>query len=185
MKRILETPRLILREYTPADFDDLYAILSDPETMRHYPRPYDEKGTMRWLSWSFDNYRTYGFGLWAIELKESGEMIGDCGLTMQPIDGEQLPEIGYHIHKTHWRKGYGKEAATAVRDWCFAHTAFDAVYSYMTRSNIASYSTAASAGLVRIKEYTDEQGEPHLVYRITREEWEALQKGSDREGERK
>ena len=55
MKRILETPRLILREYTPADFDDLYAILSDPETMRHYPRPYDEKGTMRWLSWSFDN----------------------------------------------------------------------------------------------------------------------------------
>ena len=97
MKKIIETRRLILREYTLEDFDGLYAILSDAETMKHYPKPYDKNGTMRWLKWSLDNYEKYGFGLWAIEIKETGEFIGDCGITMQNIDGKTLPEIGYHI----------------------------------------------------------------------------------------
>ena len=171
---ILETPRLILREYTPDDFDGLYAILSDPETMQHYPKPYDKNGTQRWLDWSFDNYRKYGFGLWAIELRSTGEFIGDCGITMQPIDGEWLPEIGYHIGKHHWKQGYAKEAASAVRDWCFENTEYDAVYSYMTCTNVASHSTAASVGLTRIKRYEDEQGTPHYVYRLTRAEWSEL-----------
>ena len=171
---IMETQRLILRQYTMEDFDRLYAILSDPETMKHYPKPYDEAGTKRWLDWSLNNYATYGFGLWAIELKESGTFIGDCGLTMQPIDGEMLPEIGYHIHKDHWRKGYASEAARAVRDWAFRNTEFDRLYSYMTATNLPSYSTAASAGLKKIKEYADRDGVPHYVYRITREEWKNL-----------
>ena len=173
MKRMLETERLVLREYVQSDFDALYAILSDPETMRHYPKPYDKDGTQRWLNWSFENYRKYGFGLWAIELKSTGEIIGDCGITMQPIDGSWLPEIGYHISKHHWRRGYAKEAARAVRDWCFTHTDFDAVYSYMTYTNVASYSTAASVGMTRIKQY-DDDGVPHLVYRLTREDWYKL-----------
>lgn len=173
MKRILETERLVLREYVQSDFDALYAILSDPETMRHYPKPYDKDGTQRWLNWSFENYRKYGFGLWAIELKESGAFIGDCGITMQPIDGSWLPEIGYHVNKHHWRRGYAKEAARAVRDWCFTHTDFDAVYSYMTASNVASYSTAASVGMTRIKQY-DDDGVPHFVYRLTWDDWHKL-----------
>ena len=49
-------------------------------------------------------------------------MIGDCGLTLQNIEGKMLPEIGYHIRADHKRKGYAKEAATAVRDWAFANT---------------------------------------------------------------
>ena len=169
MKQILETSRLILREYTLDDFDALYAILSDPETMKHYPRPYDENGTMRWLNWSLDNYKQYGFGLWAIEIKETGEFIGDCGITMQNIDEETLPEIGYHIHKKYWRQGYAKEAASAVREWFFNNTTFDTVYSYMTTANVASYSTAASIGMQRIKEYADSKsGEMHYVYAISR-----------------
>ena len=171
MKKILETERLILREYAEEDFDALYEILSDKENMSHYPKPYDENGTKRWLNWSFDNYKKYDFGLWAIELKETGQLIGDCGITMQNIDGEALPAIGYHIHKSHWRKGYGKEAASAVRDWCFNNTEFDTVYSYMTHTNIPSYSTAASIGMKRIKEYSDESGVLHFVYALTRKEW--------------
>ena len=172
MKKIIETERLILREYIPEDFNLLYEILSDAENMSHYPKPYDKDGISRWLTWSFDNYSKYGFGLWAIELKEAGQFIGDCGLTMQNIDGELLPEIGYHIKKTHWRKGYAKEAAAAVRDWCFSNTEFNAVYSYMTYTNIPSFSTAASIGMKRIKEYSDEQGVLHYVYSLTRREWE-------------
>lgn len=170
---VLETERLILREYTPEDFDALYAILSDPETMRHYPKPYDEAGTRRWLDWSLDNYRQYGFGLWAVELKKTGTFLGDCGITMQNIDGEQLPEIGYHIHKSYWRQGYGSEAARAVRDWAFTHTDFPRLYSYMKYTNIASYAIAAAAGLRKIKEYPDPEDGILYVYAITREEWES------------
>jgi len=169
---VLETERLLLREYTWEDFDGLYAILSDPETMKHYPRPYDEKGTRRWLEWSMDNYRKYGFGLWAMVLKENGAFIGDCGITMQNIDGELLPEIGYHIHKAFWRQGYGKEAARAVRDWAFTHRDFPRLYSYMKDTNIPSQATAAAAGLRKIKEYPDPEDEILFVYEITREEWE-------------
>ena len=174
MKKILETERLILREYTMNDFDDLYEILSDAETMKHYPAPYDEKGTRRWLNWSLENYQTYGFGLWAVELKETNRFIGDCGITMQNIDGKMLPEIGYHIHKSLWRQGYAKEAASAVRDWLFRNTDFESVYSYMTHTNVASYSTAASIGMKKIKEYFDAKGVLHDVYELTRSEWIAF-----------
>ena len=175
MRIILETPRLLLREYLPRDFDALYVLLSDPITMQHYPKPYDESGTRRWLDWSLDNYARYGFGWWAMELKESGAFIGDCGITMQSIDGEILPEIGYHIYRDHWRQGYGKEAARAVRDWFFTHTDFPAVYAYMTVDNIASRSTAAAAGMTQIKQYTD--GDEELsVYALTRDGWEHLKR---------
>lgn len=174
MKKIIETERLVLREYTMDDFDRLYILLSDEETMKHYPKPYDENGTMRWLKWSLDNYEKYGFGLWAIELKESGQFIGDCGITMQNIDGDVLPEIGYHIYKDFWRQGYGKEAASAVREWLFENTQFEAVYSYMTHTNVASYSTAASVGMKRIKEYIEDDGVFHFVYKLTRSEWETM-----------
>ena len=113
---VLETDRLTLREYVTEDFDALFEIVSDIETMQHYPAPFDEDKTRSWIQWNLDNYKKCGFGLWAVVLKETGEFIGDCGITIQDIDGEMLPEIGYHIHKKYWRKGFAKEAARAVRD---------------------------------------------------------------------
>ena len=175
---IIETERLILREYKMEDFDGLFELLSDPETMQHYPKPYDADGTRRWLNWSLDNYEKYGFGLWAMELKETGEFLGDCGLTLQNIDGESLPEIGYHIHKRHWRQGFGSEAARAVRDWAFEHTDYNCLYSYMKYTNVASYSTAASCGMKKKKEYPDKEDGILYVYAITREEWEKLQRAA-------
>ena len=175
---ILETKRLIIREYTREDFDDLYEILSDPETMKYYPRPYDEQGVDRWITWCLASYEKRGFGLWALELKDTGVFIGDCGISMQNIDGEILPEIGYHINKKYWRQGYAKEASAAVKDWFFEHTDFNCVYSYMNQENLPSYATAAANGMTRIKAYEDEE-EALYVYAITREEWEreAAKKG--------
>ena len=172
---ILETKRLILREYTLEDFDDLYEILSDHITMSHYPKPYDKNGVKRWLNWSIDNYQKYGFGLWAVVLKETGKFIGDCGLTIQNIDNEQLPEIGYHINKKYWRQGYASEAAIAVRDWAFKNTNYKALYSYMNHTNVGSYGVAKKIGMKKIKEYKDEN-EFLYVYSITRLEWENLKK---------
>lgn len=172
---IIETQRLRLREYRTEDFEALLEILSDAETMQHYPKPYDAYGTRRWIQWNLDNYQRYGFGLWAIELKETGRFIGDCGLTMQNIDGQQLPEIGYHIHKSHWRKGYAGEAARAVRDWAFENTDFDCLYSYMNASNRASSATAVSAGMAKIKEYNASDESLHYVFAITRQAWKQKQ----------
>ena len=171
---MIETKRLILREYTPDDFAALYEILSDPETMAHYPAPFDEARTRRWIDWNLENYAQYGFGLWAVALKETGEFIGDCGLTLQNIDGEMLPEIGYHIHRKYWRRGFAKEAARAVRDWAFLHTAYDALYSYMKYSNEGSWRTAMANGMKKVKEYPDPKNEISYAFSITREEWEKL-----------
>ena len=167
---VIETKRLILREYTYSDFDGLRNIIGDAETMKFYACPYDENGVKRWLDWCINSYRENGFGLWAIELKESGEFIGDCGISLQNIDGEILPEIGYHINKKYWLNGYAKEAAGAARDWLFENTEYESAYSYMNRENVASYSTASSIGMTKIKEYNDGE-EDLVVYSISRQDW--------------
>ena len=169
---MIETERLLMREYTKDDFNALYEILSDPETMQHYPAPFNEARTRRWIDWNLENYAQYGFGLWAVVLKETGEFIGDCGLTLQNIDGEMLPEIGYHIHKKYWRRGFAKEAARAVRDWAFLNTEYNALYSYMKYTNEGSWRTAMAIGMKKVKEYPDPKNLISYAFAITREEWE-------------
>lgn len=154
---ILETERLILRQYVQEDFDALKAILSDAETMKFYPKPYDDRGVQRWLDWSFDNYANLGFGLWAIERKDTGEFIGDCGITMQIINKKIVPEIGYHINKRHWNKGFATEAARACKQWAFENTSFRRLYSYMNAENTASSKVAEHNGMRLVEEYTDEE----------------------------
>lgn len=170
---ILETPRLILREMTDDDFPALHAILSDPETMQYYPQPYDESGVRRWISWCKDSYAKHGFGLWAVILKESGEFIGDCGISMQPIHGEWLPEIGYHINKQHWRRGYASEAARECIRYAFEVCGFPTVYSYMNAANLPSYRTAMKNGMSLVEAYNDPHHGSLRVYAISRAEWES------------
>ncbi|MGX7030806.1 GNAT family N-acetyltransferase [Vagococcus zengguangii] len=171
---MIETSRLIIRAYTQDDFEELYEILSDEETMQHYPAPFDKERTKRWIDWNLANYQRDGFGLWAIILKETGEFIGDCGVTMQTIDGDYVPEIGYHINKNYWKQGYAKEAASAVRDWFFVHTHYDTIYSYMKYTNVASYQTALAIGMTKIKEYSDPINTVSSVYAISRSQWQKL-----------
>ena len=173
----ITTPRLLLREMTDDDFAALYAILSDPETMRYYPKPYNEAGVRRWISWCRDSYAKHGFGLWAVTLKDTGEFIGDCGITMQNIHGNICPEIGYHIRRDHWRKGYASEAARACMDYIFEHTQFQSLYSYMKYTNEASYGVALKNGMKFIEEYDDPVNTRTRVYAISREDWQALRNG--------
>ena len=102
---------MLLRELAPEDFDALYAVLAGSDIMQHYPYTFDEARVQNWIRKNMERYRVFGFGLWAVCLKGTGEMIGDCGLTIQNINGSILPEIGYHIAKAHQRRGYAAEAA--------------------------------------------------------------------------
>ena len=168
---VIETERLLLREMTENDFDALNKVLADSDIMQHYPYTFDEVRVRNWIQRNIERYQIFGFGLWAVCLKEKGEMIGDCGLTMQLIGGQIKPEIGYHIRADKQRKGYAKEAAIAVRDWTFQNTPFNIVYSYMKHTNEPSARTAMSYGCKQVDEFSDEINEFTKVFAITREEW--------------
>lgn len=167
----LTTQRLILREMTPEDFNALAAILMDSQSMQHYPHVFTEAEVKGWIDRNLERYRIFGFGLWAVCRKDTGEMIGDCGLTMQLIGGQIKPEIGYHIRRDQQRKGYATEAAAAVRDWTFRNTPINVIYSYMKYTNVPSYSTAMAWGCRQVDEFPDEVNEITKVFAITREEW--------------
>ena len=173
---IVETERLRLREMTYDDADAILAVFSDKDSVIYYPYEFNEERSRFWIFCNLKRYAVFSFGTWAVELKETGELIGDCGLTMQMINKMTRPEIGYHMRKDQRGKGYAAEAARAVRDWAFERTPFQIVYSYMKAENVASYKTAEAAGLRLIEEYTDEDGELQKMYAITREEWEKLKK---------
>lgn len=96
MKRIiLESDRLWLREMTISDMDSLSEILQDEKVMYAYNGAFNDEETMAWLQKQLKRYDEYGFGLWGVFLKDSEEMIGQCGITMQEYKGTQVPEIGY------------------------------------------------------------------------------------------
>lgn len=166
----ISTERLILREMQPDDFAALYQVLADSDIMQHYPYTFDEKRVRGWIDRNIERYRIFGFGLWAVCLKESGELIGDCGLTMQNIGGTIKPEIGYHIRADQQRKGYAKEAAIAVRDWAFANTTFRELYSYMKYTNEPSAKTAVSWGCRLVDEFPDEANEITRVFMVSKDE---------------
>ena len=168
---VIETERLLLREMNGDDFQALYKVLADSEIMQHYSYAFDENRVRNWIERNIERYRVFGFGLWAVCLKATGEMIGDCGLTMQLINGEIKPEIGYHIRGDKQRNGYAKEAAIAVRDWTFNNTPFNVVYSYMKHTNYPSEKTAVSYGCKQVDEFKDDVNEITKVFAITREEW--------------
>jgi RimJ/RimL family protein N-acetyltransferase len=156
MKYIIETARLKLRELTTSDSDKLAIVLSDPESMKFYPHPFTKEEVENWIKWNVENYKRYGFGLWAVILKDTNQLIGDCGITMQKIEDASYPEIGYHIQKEYCRKGYATEAAKACMDFAFNKKGFTKIISYMKHDNIPSRSVAEKNGMKFIKTFQKE-----------------------------
>lgn len=137
--------------------------------MKHYPYSFDEDRVKGWIRRNIERYKVFGFGLWAVVLKETGDVIGDCGLTMQIIHGQIRPEIGYHIRKDCQRRGYASEAAKAVRDWSFTNTPFHMIYSYMKYTNVPSCKTAMAYGCHLVDEFEDDTNNITKVYSIRKE----------------
>ena len=164
----IETERLFLREMVEDDFKALRRVLGDAQIMRHYSCEFDDERIRNWIVRNRERYSIFGFGLWAVCRKDTGEMIGDCGLTMQIIDGQIRPEIGYHIRADHQRQGFAAEAARAVRDWTWKNTPFRAVYSYMKAENIPSIRTAMAYGCTDAGKFRDEEGEMTKVFVLRR-----------------
>ena len=174
MKTILETQRLFLREFVADDADALAKVLSDSETMRFFPMQFDRLAVEQWISRNCRRYQINGHGLWAMDLKSTGEMIGDCGITVQDVDGEPLLEIGYHLRHDLWGHGLAAEAARACREYGFTHLRASELVALIRPENLRSCRVAERCGMQIWKE-TTRLVLRHHVYRIVREEWEATE----------
>ena len=115
----IETQRLLLRQLTRDDVDAIFAIIGDPIAMQYYPRTFEREDAVEWIERNRRRYESDGYGLLAIVLKSSGEVIGDCGLSWQLADNETVLELGYHLRRDHWGHGYATEAAHACMDYAF------------------------------------------------------------------
>jgi RimJ/RimL family protein N-acetyltransferase len=101
-------------------------------------------------------------------LNKPQELIGDCGIILQQVDDEPLYEIGYHVRRDFWGRGFATEAAIACRNWAFANLKTDRLISLIRPENLASIRVAARAGMTLWKEVSW-RGLPHYVYSVGRE----------------
>jgi RimJ/RimL family protein N-acetyltransferase len=166
--KILETKRLYLREMSFDDKTDLMKVLSDPESMRFYPHPFSETEVEGWIRWNIENYMKYRHGLWTVILKEGEQFIGDCGITMQEIGGETVPEIGFHIIKEYCNRGFATEAALACKTYAFDVLDYPSVFSYTTVRNISSQRVAEKIGM-QVYKHFEKNGEEQVARVATRE----------------
>ena len=112
---VTETERLKIREFESHDVQALSKILSDPDVMEFSSKgPLNEADTMGFIEWCIKSYQKYGYGQWAVIEKESGKLIGCCGLSHATVDEVDEVEIGYRLDKEHWGKGLASEAASVV-----------------------------------------------------------------------
>jgi [ribosomal protein S5]-alanine N-acetyltransferase len=160
---ILETSRLRLREFTPQDADALADVLGDPVAMQYYPAAFDRKGVEEWIAQNLERYRRDGHSLWAMLLKGSGELIGDCGCALQEVEGKNEVEIGYHVRRDLWGKGYATEAARACMDYAFTTLRAGRVISMIRPENAPSRRVAEKNGLT-CEKVIFWRGYDHCIY---------------------
>ena len=174
------TERLRLRRLALDDVDALHRVLGDAEAMVWYPAPFTRDQTVEWIQRWIASYEELGHGLWAMELRETGELIGDVGLARQLVDGEHLVEAGWHTRRDMWGQGYATEGGRASVQWGFDHLGLDRVISLIRPENVASRRVAEKLGLKPWRETMRGPGAgwPHTVYSSTRDEWQAIASSS-------
>ena len=149
IRKELETERLRLRWFTYEDLPVMYILSTDPDVIRYADEPVRDmdEARKRLRQGQLHDYKTYGYGRFAVELKTSGEVIGFCGIKYLPeID---LPEVGYRYLKEYWGRGIGTEAARACVE--FARTDLDIkkLIALIIPENIASVKVAEKLGMRR------------------------------------
>ena len=144
---ILETERLILRELAPTDLDFVAAMMGNGEVTRYYGRRFDRADAEVWLDQQLERYQVDGHGLWLVLDRQAGAPVGQVGLMLQEVEGQELPEIGWLLHRPYWGRGYATEAAAATRDAAFTRWHYGAVISLIRPENTSSQRVARRIGM--------------------------------------
>jgi len=168
---VLETERLALRRFRRDDVNAIFAIIGDDVAMQYYPKTFNRSDAVQWVERNLRRYREYGHGLFAVTLKGCDNVIGDCGIIKQEIEGATRLEVGYHFRRDQWGHGYATEAARACMGLAFHAFGADKVISLIRPENVPSRRVAERNGM-RLERQVTHYGLPHLVYAMKREEFE-------------
>ena len=146
---ILTTDRCIIRELSVDDIDSLYPLYQHPQIKRYLDNVADsiEEEREKHLAYIKNVYHFYGFGLWGVFLKESGRLIGQCGIELKISDGEEGYELGYLLDPDYQRYGYAREFVTAIINYCFMHLDIPRIIATIDSHNLASLKLAEMVGM--------------------------------------
>lgn len=166
----LETERLLIRPFRDDDVEAVFAYFGNAANLEHFPKPFTRDEVVQFVIENGKLTNECGLGFQAVVLKSTGELIGDCGITHQEIDGELEHEIGYHFHMDHWGKGYATEAAQCLKKFGFGKLGIDRLCSYMAADHHASRRVAERNGMTLEKTYNNPRNRnlPTTVYAIAR-----------------
>lgn len=153
---IARTDRLALRESVPGDFDALYDMYHEPGMADYMPGLSDDKEEERetFCAYIRGMYPFYGYGLWTVEEKSSGRVVGRAGLENGSFQGEHVPVIGYMIGTEYRRQGYGQEAVRAVVEYAFSELGMEKIYGFVHEKNQGSRRLIQRAGFQRIEAHS-------------------------------
>jgi RimJ/RimL family protein N-acetyltransferase len=141
----LDTERLLLRGFEQRDLDAYAAITADPEVMRYMGRgPFDRDEAWREIALYLGHFDLRGYTHWALELRETGQLVGRCG----PWFPEGWPEleVGWLLGREHWGKGYATEAGAAALDFAWRELGAERVISLVLPGNERSARVASRLG---------------------------------------
>ncbi|HEX8845973.1 MAG TPA: GNAT family N-acetyltransferase [Pyrinomonadaceae bacterium] len=150
MTTILETERLTLRTWSLDDAEAGFQIWSDAEVMLYVGtgEPYKSvEQTRSWLRRMIAHQEQYGFGYWAMLEKESGQLIGSCGMGRHP-DGGPAVDFGYTLARSHWGRGLATEAAAACLSYAFEHLRLPELVASVDSRNTRSQRVLEKIGFV-------------------------------------
>jgi RimJ/RimL family protein N-acetyltransferase len=181
----LETPRLLLRRWRDEDRAPFAALNADPVVMEHFPAPLSRAESDALADRIAAGLDQRGWGLWAVELRESPAFIGFLGLNPATFDAPFTPavEVGWRLAREHWGRGYATEGARAALDFGFEDLALDEIVSFTTHGNVRSRRVMDRLGMHH--DATDDfdnpniaEGHPlrpHVLYRLDRGSWRRSQ----------
>ncbi len=144
---MLETERLIIRQFTLDDIPELVELRADPEVNKYLGgvKNQNAESIAKRMEFYIDCYDKYGFGMSAMIWKATGEMIGWSGL--QPLQETGKTEVGYGMAKEFWRKGIGLEAAKAWLEFGFTKTDLEKIYAIAVPENVGSWRIMEKLGM--------------------------------------
>lgn len=169
-----ETERLTFRKLEDGDFDTWLQFCSDPEIMQYFA--FSETASpvekcRQWFDKIYWRYENHLGGMNVLIDKSSGKFIGQCGLLVQTVDGQEELEIGYSLMPQARGLGYALEAAGKCRNFAFQNDFADSIISIIHPDNLPSQQVALKNGM-RLWKQTVFNGMSVTVYRITKAEWE-------------
>jgi len=164
---ILETPRLVLRHPEPDDLDALSALYRVPEIRRYFPDgTQTREQTAEEIEWFRNGHpKRPELGLWVTVERNTGALLGRCGLLPWEIEGRHEVELAFLIDKARWREGFASEAARAIIDHARDTLRIDRLICLILPGNIASAGVAKKAGMTFERDLHDRFGRCHLYSR--------------------